>query len=46
MNKILYAPPYNILFGRIDFDGFKTKESCIHQEINKYFYEGFGEDLL
>lgn len=38
MNKILYTPPYSILFGRISLEKQKPKK----MEINNDFYEGFG----
>lgn len=48
MNKILYEPPYLILFGRIKRAKSQVKKTEIkHQilskDITQNFYEGFGE---
>ena len=45
MNKILFTPPYKILFGRINIYAANQNQNinCIHN-INEQFYEGFGLD--
>ena len=46
--QILYTPPYNILFGRINIEHKKSKKKeqinpeC--QNMDNYFYEGFQND--
>ena len=43
MKKIIYTPPYPILFGRINIDKMKqdVKTNFKRKDINKVFYEGF-----
>lgn len=41
INKVLYKPPYDILFGRISIA--IPKDPSNLKEIDKAFYEGFGE---
>lgn len=40
MEKVLFSPPYKILFGRIPIKS-RNKKECI-SNINSYFYDGFG----
>lgn len=40
MEKVLFSPPYKILFGRIPIKS-RNKKEC-KSYINSYFYDGFG----
>ena len=44
MKEIIYSNPYNILFGRIHIEKNKVNHSqkVKIENINKFFYEGFG----
>lgn len=44
MNSILYTPPYNILFGRINIEKTKPVDEIDTnlENINDLFYEGFN----
>ena len=44
MSKILFSPPYPILFGRIIISkrNQKVEQSPYKKEINELFYEGLG----
>ena len=44
MNKILYTPPYSILFGRIFISIPKKEEEEFpyRKNVSNLFYEGFG----
>ena len=46
METIIYKPPYQILFGRILFNNVTNQNDIIYkvkrQEINQFFYDGFG----
>lgn len=41
MSKVLFTPPYQILFGRIKI----TEKKYILRDINHSFYEGIGTDI-
>ena len=45
MQRILYTPPYPILFGRISIARPKEKVESKQEPIDESFYEGFGFDL-
>lgn len=54
MSKVLYKPPYQILFGRIYTDKYdanrkrivkEENNNCKLKDINDLFYEGFAIDL-
>ena len=42
MSKILYTPPYSILFGRIFISIPKKEEFPYRKNVSTLFYEGFG----
>ena len=42
MNKILYTPPYPILFGHISISKPKEKVELKQRAIDESFYDGFG----
>ena len=46
MNKILFTPPYPILFGRIYIEHTKTQqdENNNGESIDESFYEGFSQN--
>lgn len=44
MEKILFTPPYNILFGRINIAKLSENDKTLAKDIDSYFYEGFGID--
>ncbi|KAK8838051.1 hypothetical protein M9Y10_036001 [Tritrichomonas musculus] len=46
MEKIIFTPPYPILFGRINIAMPKPKKNKNLKEINALFYEGLGLDEL
>ena len=47
MRKIIYTPPYNILFGRLKVvkPESNDRSNSKAKNINKEFYEGFGFDI-
>lgn len=46
MEKIIFTPPYPILFGRINIAMPKPKKNKNLKEINALFYEGLGLEEL
>ena len=44
MEKMLFTPPYNILFGRINITKLSENGKTLAKDIDASFYEGFGID--
>ena len=45
MKKILYTPPYPILFGKISIENRKETIKSFIENINSTFYDGFGLEI-